>query len=57
MLAMRDRVTRFDLLPSLIPQSPQLWSALQGACETDLTLGEIVGLAVIASPIPAGRIA
>ncbi len=55
-LAVRDRVTRLDLLPSLIAQSPQRWSALQGAFETDLTLGEIVDLAVIASRIPADQI-
>lgn len=55
-LAVRDRVTRFDLLPGLIAQSPQLWSALQRAFETDLTLGEIVDLAVIASRVPADQI-
>jgi len=55
-LAVRDRVTQFDLLPGLIAQSPQLWSALQSAFETDLTLGEIVDLAVIASRTPADQI-
>jgi LCP family protein required for cell wall assembly len=54
--AVRDRVTRLDLLPGLIVQSPQLWSALQGALETDLTLTEIVDLAVMASRIPADQI-
>ena len=56
-LAVRDQVTRLDLLPSLIAQSPQLWSALQGAFATDLTLAELVDLAIIASRIPADRIA
>lgn len=56
-LAVRDRVLRFDLLPSLIAQSPQLWSALQGAFETELTLGEIVDLAVIAGRTPADQVA
>ncbi len=55
-LAVRDRVTRLELLPGLIAQSPQLWSALQTAFETDLTLGEIVDLAVIASRVPADQI-
>ncbi|MEE9615384.1 MAG: LCP family protein [Anaerolineae bacterium] len=55
-LVVRDRVTQFDLLPGLIAQSPQLWSALQTAFETDLTLGEIVDLAVITSRIPADQI-
>jgi len=56
-LAARERVTRLDLLPGLIAQSPQLWSALRGAFETDLTLGEIVDLVVIASRVSADQIA
>jgi anionic cell wall polymer biosynthesis LytR-Cps2A-Psr (LCP) family protein len=55
-LAVRDRVTEFDLLPVLISQSPQLWSTLRSTFETDLTLGEIVDLAVIGSRVPADQI-
>ncbi len=55
-LAVRDRVTRLDLMPGLIAQSPQLWAVLQTALETDLTLGEIVDLAIIASRTPADQI-
>jgi LCP family protein required for cell wall assembly len=55
-LAVRDRVISFDLLPVLISQSPQLWSTLQSTFETDLTLGEIVDLAVIGSRVPADQI-
>jgi LCP family protein required for cell wall assembly len=55
-LAVRDQVTRLDLLPDLITQSPQLWSTLQRAFETDLTLGEMVDLAVIGSRVSADHI-
>jgi len=55
-LAMRDRVTQLDMLPGLIAQSPQLWADLQTAFEADLTLGQIVDLAVIASRVPADQI-
>jgi len=55
-LAVQDRVTQFDLLPSLIAQSPQLWSTLQAAFATDLTLGEMVDLAVAGSRTPADQI-
>jgi len=55
-LAVRDRITRLDLLPVLISKSPQLWSTLQSAFETDLTLGEIVDLAVIGSRVPTDQI-
>jgi LCP family protein required for cell wall assembly len=57
MLAMRDRIMRLDLLPDLIAQSPQLWAGLQNTLETDLTLAEIVDLAVTAARIPTDRIA
>jgi LCP family protein required for cell wall assembly len=56
-LAVRDRITSLDLLPGLIAQSPQLWAALQTVFETDLTLAEIVDLAVVTSRIPADQIA
>jgi len=55
-LAVRDRIVDLDLLPSLIAQSPQLWSDLQGAFETDMTLKDMVNLAITASRIPADRI-
>ena len=55
-LAVRDRVISLDLLPVLISQSPQLWSTLQSTFETDLTLGEIVDLAVIGSRVPSDQI-
>jgi len=55
-LAVRDRVTNLDLLPELVAQSPQLWSTLQTAFETDLKLGDIVDLVVIASHTPADQI-
>lgn len=55
-LAMRERVTQLNLLPGLIADSPKLWSTLRAAFETDLTLGEMVDLAVNGSRIPAGQI-
>ena len=55
-LAVRDQVMRLDLLPGLIARSPQLWNALRGALETDLTLGEIVDLSVSAARIPPEHI-
>ena len=55
-LAVRERVTQFNLLPGLIADSPKLWSTLREAFETNLTLGEMVDLAVNGSRIPAGQI-
>jgi LCP family protein required for cell wall assembly len=56
-LAVRDRVLTFDMLPDLIAQSPQLWTSLQNAFETDLTLAEMVDLSVAASRIPTDQLA
>lgn len=55
-MAIREQVMQLDLLPGLIAQSPQLWSALQGAFESDLTLSEMVDLTITASRIPADQI-
>jgi LCP family protein required for cell wall assembly len=56
-MAVRDQVLNLDLLPNLIAQSPQLWADLQGAFEADLTLSEMIDLAVTASRIPTDQIA
>jgi LCP family protein required for cell wall assembly len=56
-MAVRDRVLTLDLLPSLIKQSPQLWASLQGTFEADLTLSEMIDLAVLASNTPTDKIA
>jgi anionic cell wall polymer biosynthesis LytR-Cps2A-Psr (LCP) family protein len=56
-LAVRDRVMAFDMLPDLIAQSPQLWTSLQNAFETDLSLAEMVDLSVAASTIPTDQLA
>ena len=55
-MAVRDRIMQFDLLPELIAQSPQLWTTIQSAVETDLTLGKVVDLAVAASRVPTEQI-
>lgn len=56
--AVFERVTRLELLPQLIPQTPALWAALQDSVVTDpgLTLDKIVGLANLASKVPPENI-
>jgi LCP family protein required for cell wall assembly len=55
-MAVRDQVLSLDLLPNLIAQSPQLWASMQHAFEADLTLSEMIDLAVTASHIPSDQI-
>jgi LCP family protein required for cell wall assembly len=55
-LAVHDRVTRFDLLPDLIAQAPTLWSALAGGLETDLSLSDVIDLALPATNLTAADV-
>ena len=55
-LAAHERVTRLDLLPDLIAQAPALWSAIADDIETDLSLSDVIDLALLATGIPADHI-
>ncbi len=47
-LAAHERVTRLDLLPDLIAQAPTLWSLIRDDLETDISLSEVIDLALLA---------
>ena len=55
-LAIQDQVLRLDLLPAMIARSPQIWSDLQGTIGTEMSLAQIVDLALTAQNVPAERI-
>lgn len=55
-LAAHDRVTRLDLLPDIIAQAPTLWSAIVGGFETDLSLSDVIDLALLATSLTTGDI-
>ena len=55
-LAAHDRVTRLDLLPGLIAQAPTLWAAIVGGFETDLSLSDVIDLALLATSLTADDI-
>ena len=48
-LAVHDRVIQFDLLPDLIAQAPTLWATIAGDIETDLSLSDVIDLALLAT--------
>jgi len=54
--AVFDKVTRLDMLPTLLTQAPQMWRTLQDSVETDLTLDQIVALARLATEVPPENI-
>ena len=49
--AVFEKVTRLDMLPTLLAQAPQMWRTLQDSVETDLTLDKIIALARLASEV------
>lgn len=55
-LAAHDRMTRSALLSELIAQAPTLWSAIAGGLETDLSLSDVIDLALLASELSADHI-
>ena len=55
-LAAHDRVTRLDLLPDLIAQASTLWSAITGGIETDLSLSDVIDIALLATSLTSDDI-
>ncbi len=56
MLAVRDKVLSADMLPVLISKAPQLLNTLSGSYETNLSLDQMVSLALLAKEIPRDKI-
>ncbi len=55
-LAVRDRVLNLNLLPGLLAKAPLLYQSLAADIKTDLTLNEILSLAVLGQKIPTQNI-
>ena len=56
LLAVRDKVLRLNMLPQLIREAPQIWQTVQSNVRTNLSLDEIVQLALLAQDIPKENI-
>ena len=55
-LAVRDKVTRLDLLPALLPRAREVAATLGNSVQTDLTLDQLVRLAQLGSEIDSAHI-
>ena len=51
LLAVFEQSKRLELLPQLAPRAPEIWSTLQDAVVTDLSLREIISLVHLASEV------
>ena len=56
LLAVFEQSRRLELLPQLAPRAPEIWSALQDAVVTDLSLGDIISLARLASEVEPANV-
>lgn len=55
-LAIRDRILSFDLLPILIQKAPTLYQELSSGIRTNLTLDDAIKLAMLATEVPKEKI-
>lgn len=55
-LAMRDRIISFDMLPTLIQKAPNLYRQLSSGIRTNLALDDAIKLAVLATEVPEENI-
>ncbi|MBN2503085.1 MAG: LCP family protein [Anaerolineales bacterium] len=51
-LAIRDRIINFNMLPDLIANAPEIYAELSSGIDTNLSLEDVIKLAVLASQIP-----
>jgi LCP family protein required for cell wall assembly len=56
LLSVRDRVLRFNMLPTLVTKAPALYNEVQKGVRTNLTLQQIVQLALLAQQIGTDNI-
>lgn len=55
-LAIRDRILSLDMLPTLIQRAPALYNELASGVHTNLSLDQIIKLALLAVDVPEGSI-
>lgn len=55
-MSIRDRILRFDMLPTLISKAPTLYSELKSGIRTNLELPQMIQLALLLKDIPSENI-
>ncbi len=56
LLSVRERVTQFNMLPTLVTKAPAIYNEVQKGVRTNLTLQQIVQLALLSQQIPKENI-
>lgn len=52
LFSIRDKVLSLDMLPTLVEKAPALYASLQQSIDTDLSLDQMIRLAVLAQDVP-----
>jgi len=55
-MAVRDKVLRINMIPQFLTRAPELWRIFQDNVETNLSLTEVLELALLAQDIPRENI-
>ncbi len=55
-MGIRDKVLSLNMLPTLIAQAPNLYAQLASGVKTNLTIDQVIQLAVLATSIPEANI-
>jgi len=55
-MAVRERILRFDMLPTLVLNAPTLYKTISDGIKTNLSLGQMIRLAWLAKQIPEENI-
>ncbi len=55
-MAVRDKIVGLDMLPQLTVKSPQLWQSFQENVRTNMSLDEMLQLALLMQDIPSNNI-
>ncbi len=55
-MAIRDKILSINMLPTLITKAPDLYAQLSAGIKTNLTLDQVIQLALLASQIPQDNI-
>jgi hypothetical protein len=55
-LAVRDQVLTFNMLPTLVAKAPALYKEVQSGVRTNMTLQQVVQLAILMQSIPSANI-
>jgi anionic cell wall polymer biosynthesis LytR-Cps2A-Psr (LCP) family protein len=56
LFAIRDKIISLDMLPTLVQKAPTLYATLSNSIQTNMTLEQMISLALAAQSVPRENI-